>query len=116
MSSFVAVLDTRALFPQTLRDVLLRAAEAELYRLRWSEEILDELRRNLQEELGLTDDLVGHLLTQMRMAFADAAVTGYERLVGSMTTFEVGPPDARMEWLQRVRAHPGRNRTRFHFG
>lgn len=85
MSSFVAVIDTCSLFPYSLRDTLLRAAEAELYRLRWSEDILEELRRNLQEERGLTEEQAEHLITQMRAAFPDATVTGYERLVGSMT-------------------------------
>jgi predicted nucleic acid-binding protein len=85
MSSFVAVADTCALFPQTLRDTLLRAAEADLYRVRWSEEILEELRRNLEERRGLTREQAQHLLTQMRRAFPEATVTGYEQLVGSMT-------------------------------
>lgn len=81
MSSIVAVIDTCALFPYSLRDTLLRAAEAELYCLRWSEDILEELRRNLQEERDLTE----HLITHMRAAFPEAMVTGYEQLVGSMT-------------------------------
>lgn len=85
MSSFVVVTDTCALFPYSLRDTLLRAAEAELYRLRWSEDILEELRRNLQEDRGLTEEQSEHLLTEMRLAFPEATVTGYERLVGSMT-------------------------------
>jgi predicted nucleic acid-binding protein len=85
MSSFAAVSDTCSLFPQTLRDTLLRAAEAGLYRLRWSDEILEELRRNLQEQRGLTQQQAQHLLTQMRQAFAEATVTGYEQLVRSMT-------------------------------
>jgi len=84
-SSLVAVTDTCSIFPQTLRDVLLRTAEAELYRLRWSEVILDELSRNLQEERGLTEGQAQHLLIAMRRAFPEATVTGYEHLVGSMT-------------------------------
>ncbi len=84
-SSLVAVTDTCAIFPQTLRDLLLRAAEAGLYRLRWSEEILDELGRNLREDRGLAEEQTKHLLTEMRRAFPEATVSGYERLVGSMT-------------------------------
>ena len=84
-SSVVAVTDTCSIFPQTLRDVLLRAAEAELYRLRWSDAILDELARNLREERGLTEEQARHLLTEMRRSFPEAAVTGYERLAESMT-------------------------------
>ena len=84
-SILVAVTDTCSIFPQTLRDVLLRAAEVGLYRLRWSEEILDELGRNLREERGLTQEQTQHLLTEMRRAFPEATVSGYERLVGRMT-------------------------------
>src|SRR5438270_11035631 len=85
MSSFAVVADTCVLFPQTLRDILLRAAEAGLCRLRWSDEILDELGQNLQEERGLSEEQARHLLTEMRKAFPEATVTGYERLTGKMT-------------------------------
>jgi hypothetical protein len=85
MTSLVAVLDTCVLFPQTLRDLLLRAAEAGLYRPRWSDEILDELWRNLQEERGLSPEQARHLLGELRRAFPEAMVTGYDRLIGDMT-------------------------------
>jgi PIN domain len=47
LSSFGVVLDACVLIPATLRDTLLRAAEKGMYRLHWSDEILDEVRRNL---------------------------------------------------------------------
>src|SRR6185312_3901411 len=81
----VAVVDTCCLFPLTLRDLILRAAERGIFRIRWSEQILEELRSNLQEDRGLTEDQARHLLTEMRRAFPEASVTGYEHLVGSMT-------------------------------
>lgn len=85
IASFVVVLDTCALFPQTLRDTLLRAAEANLYSPRWSEEILEELRRNLQEDRGLTEEQAQHLLTAMGSAFPEAMVAGHGSLIGRMT-------------------------------
>ncbi len=84
-SSVVAVTDTCSIFPQTLRDVLLRTAEAGLYRIRWSEAILAELGRNLREERGLTEEQTQRLLTEMRRAFPEATVTGYEHLIGRMS-------------------------------
>jgi hypothetical protein len=42
-----AAFDANVLFPFTLRDTLLRAAEAGVYQLYWSEAILEEVRRNL---------------------------------------------------------------------
>ena len=47
VSSFGVVLDACVLIPATLRDTLLRAVEKGMYRLHWSDEILDEVRRNL---------------------------------------------------------------------
>jgi hypothetical protein len=41
MAVFPVVLDSCVLYPMYLRDLLLRAAEAELYRAHWSQEILD---------------------------------------------------------------------------
>jgi hypothetical protein len=47
MSSFDIVLDACVLFPAALRDTLLRAADANLYRLHWTAEILEETRRSI---------------------------------------------------------------------
>ena len=44
---FRGVLDACVLFPFSLRDTLLRAAAKDLYQLYWSEQILEEARRNL---------------------------------------------------------------------
>lgn len=85
IAPLVVVLDTCALFPQTLRDTLLRAAEAGLYSPRWSKDILEELRRNLQEDRGLNEEQARHLLTAMDSAFPEAIVNGYSSLIGRMT-------------------------------
>jgi hypothetical protein len=47
MSSIGVVLDACVLFPGSLRDTLLRAAQADLFRLYITEDILEEVRRNL---------------------------------------------------------------------
>jgi hypothetical protein len=44
---FAVVLDTCVIYPAHLRDTLLRQAERGLFRVLWSDEILDELQRNL---------------------------------------------------------------------
>jgi hypothetical protein len=44
---FTAVIDANALYPSSLRDILLRLAEAELFVPLWSERIVEEMRRNL---------------------------------------------------------------------
>ena len=87
---FAAVLDTCVLWPSLQRDFLLSLAIEGLYRPLWSEAILEELHRH--EQLKLIDR-GGHetdaearadfLLDQMRSAFGDAIVQGWEALEGS---------------------------------
>ncbi len=73
------VLDADVLYPFSLRDTLLRAAEAGLYQILWSSEILEETRRNLVTLLG--PSVADRLVTLMKDAFPEAEVEGYEPLV-----------------------------------
>jgi predicted nucleic acid-binding protein len=84
--AFVAVLDACVLYPFSLRDTLLRLAERELYVARWSDRILEEVRRNLVEE-RLTDEQAANLLDAMRDFFPEAGVDTHaiERIEGAMT-------------------------------
>lgn len=77
------VLDTCVLFPNYLRDTLLRMAEAELYEPLWSADILEELRRNIAEKV--TEEKAKVLVETMAGAFPDSLVRGYEKLVPTMT-------------------------------
>lgn len=85
--AFAVVLDTCVLYPAHLRDTLLRLPERGLYRPLWSQDILEELHRNLIE-VGIDQESVVHLLDEMTAAFPDALVTGYESLVDAMTCDE----------------------------
>ena len=82
--TFTVVLDTCALYPAHLRDTLLRLAERGLYRAIWSADIVEELRKNLIES-DISPSAVDHLTTEMRAAFPDAEVAGYQHLIDSMT-------------------------------
>ena len=66
------------------RDTLLRAARAGLYRVYWSEQILDELRRNLVGNGAMDETRTLRLLQEMRRYFPNALVTGHERLIAEM--------------------------------
>jgi len=72
-------LDTNVLVPQMLRDVLLSSAEGGLYQLFWSQEILDELRRNLGRAGGVAPERVDRVILTMQAAFPDAMVAAWPR-------------------------------------
>lgn len=86
--SFPVFLDTCALYPQTLCDLLLRIAETGAYRPHWSEEVLDELERNLAAAVPAGSDGAHRRVSAMARAFPEASVTGYESLVPGMTCDE----------------------------
>jgi predicted nucleic acid-binding protein len=85
--AFVVTIDANALFPFTLRDTLLRAAAADLYQLRWSKQILDEVEKNLPK-VGMLPAKAAKLRKTMEQYFPEADVTGYEPLIPSMTNDE----------------------------
>jgi predicted nucleic acid-binding protein len=78
------VLDANVLFPFSLRDTLLRAAERGLFQLYWSQEILAEARRNLVGSGQVREEQAARLFSMMADAFPEAMVTGHEALVPVM--------------------------------
>src|ERR1700735_968201 len=78
------LLDTCVLLKSYLCDTLLSVAEVGTFRPLWSDHVLEELRRNLVKA-GAKPEAVEHRLGQMTTYFPDARVTGYEKLIGSMT-------------------------------
>ncbi|QWQ42710.1 PIN domain-containing protein [Streptomyces sp. YPW6] len=77
------LLDTCVLYPNYLRDTLLRLAEAELYEPLWSADILDEPTRNVAERIG--DQRAKGLVDVMAGAFPESLVSGYAALIPAMT-------------------------------
>lgn len=82
--SFSVILDTCVLYPAHMRDTLLRLAERGLYRALWSDDIVEELRRNLVEA-DIAAGSVERLVGEMARAFPDAAVTSYRSLIDGLT-------------------------------
>lgn len=82
---WTALLDACVLYPLSTRDLLLRGAERYLYSVRWSEVIIQEVRRNLVEDQRCAPEQAAYLVSQMTKAFPDAAVTGHESLIEAMT-------------------------------
>ena len=67
-----------------LRDTLLCAADAGLYRVHWSQEILDGAIRNLVADQQITQQQAAYLERQMNSAFPEAMVAVTERLIPCM--------------------------------
>jgi predicted nucleic acid-binding protein len=78
------ILDSCVLYPMYLRDTLLSAAEAGLYRAHWSQEILNGAIRNLVANGQITEMQADRLERQMKLAFPEAAVEVTERLIPCM--------------------------------
>jgi hypothetical protein len=94
---FTALLDTCVLWPSLQRDFLLSLAVEGIYRPVWSSAILEELEDSETakwitrgEEEGEAARRAHHLIEQMRGAFDDAEVEGWEGLEG---TYGLPDPD-----------------------
>lgn len=84
--SFPVFFDTCTLFGELVNDLILRLAEEHLYAPYWSQQILDELRRNLQLRIG--EERSAQRVNAMTAAFPEALATGYESLIKNMTCDE----------------------------
>ena len=85
MSGPAIVLDACVLIPIRLATTVLWLAEARLFRPLWSDQILDEVERNLPR-LGITPAQAARRVGNMRDAFgAEALVDGFDDLIDDMT-------------------------------
>ena len=85
--ALVVVLDACVLFPASLRDTLLRAAQADLYRVHLTDDILEEVCRNLIKA-GMPQDKAQRLFSTIRDQFDDAFIVHHKPLIESMPTNE----------------------------
>ena len=82
--AFVVVYDANVLYPNALRDLLIRLAQGPrpFVQAKWTEQILDEVFRSLKKH---RPDLDGARLDRTRVlmsqAIPDVLVTGYEPLI-----------------------------------
>ena len=83
---FTAFADANVLVPALWRNLLLTLAEAHAYRIRFSAQVLDETRRALRRDIGLSDAVAERQVARIRDAFRDGVVAGYEPLIGAFGT------------------------------
>lgn len=100
--AFVAIYDANVLYPDILRNVLIRVAQDGLVQAKWTEQILDETFRSL---LNNRPDLNPESLTRtrrlMKAAVRDCIVKGYEPLIQAL---DLPDPDDRHVLAAAIRA------------
>lgn len=79
------VVDSCVIYPMPLCDTLLRAAEAELYQVYFSQEILDGATRNLVKKGRMTESKAQQFQEIIKTNFPEAIVEVPEDLVIKMT-------------------------------
>lgn len=83
--SFIVLYDANVLYPSTLRDLLIRVAQAGLVQAKWTHEILDEVFHKLAKNRpDLAPQNLARTRDLMTRAVRDCLVTGYEPLVGAV--------------------------------
>ncbi|WPF66889.1 MULTISPECIES: PIN domain-containing protein [unclassified Corynebacterium] len=82
---FTVVLDSCVILPATLNDSILRLAEARCFGVRWSTDIMEEVRRNMIGKFNLPPDTADKRIGAMREAFPFADIKGYENLIPVMS-------------------------------
>lgn len=82
----VYILDACVLYPVVLRDLLLTLAALDTFEPRWTEEILDEMTRNVLADRPSIDpaQFDARVVGAMRRAFPGALVEGHEHLIDRM--------------------------------
>lgn len=79
---FIVVYDANVLYPNTLRDLLIRVSQAGLVQAKWTNEILDEMLRALSRNRpDIPPEKLDRLGQLMNEAVRDCLVSGYEPLV-----------------------------------
>ena len=78
---FIAVYDADVLYPNTLRDLLIRIAQLpHLVQAKWTEKILDEVTDNLRKNMpDITAEKTNRLRQLMNTAVGDCLVSGCYR-------------------------------------
>jgi predicted nucleic acid-binding protein len=100
--AFAVVYDACVLYPSIVRDVLIRVAIEGTVRAHWSDQILDEVFRNLKKNRPDLDPAkLNRTRSLMNMALEDANVTGYESIIDGLA---LPDPDDRHVLAAAIRA------------
>ncbi|MEU3530372.1 PIN domain-containing protein [Streptomyces murinus] len=79
--AFVVIYDACVLYPNTLRDLLIRVSQRGFVRARWTELILDEVDRSIERDYNIAPEALARRRSLMNQAVPDCLVTGFEPLI-----------------------------------
>lgn len=83
--AFTVVYDANVLYPAPLRDLLVRIGMAGVVRVKWTDEILDEVFRNiLANRPDLSMERLARTRSLMNDAIRDVRVDGHQTLIDSL--------------------------------
>ena len=92
--AFIVIYDANVLYPNTLRDLLLRIAQQpHLVQAKWTDQIIEEMLRALQKNRpDITEKKAARLRELINGAVRDCLVTGYQPLIEAL---DLPDPDDR---------------------
>jgi len=101
--AFIVIYDANVLYPNTLRDLLIRIAQQpHLVQAKWTGDIVDEMLRALQRNRpDLTEEKAARLRDLINGSVRDCLVTGYQPLVEAL---ELPDPDDRHVLAAAIKA------------
>lgn len=79
--AFTVLYDSNVLYPNTVRDLLIRLAQHGIVQAKWTELILDEMEAALRRNDVGDDEKRAELRRRMNGAVRDCIVNGYEPLI-----------------------------------
>ncbi|MFJ9720877.1 PIN domain-containing protein [Streptomyces sp. NPDC101213] len=99
--AFTVLYDSNVLYPNTVRDLLIRLARHGIVQAKWTERILDEVQEALRRNNVGDDEKRTELRRRMNAAVRDCLVTGYEPLIEGL---KLPDPDDRHVLAAAIKA------------
>jgi predicted nucleic acid-binding protein len=91
--TFIVVYDADVLYPNTLRDLLIRVAQSGMVQAKWTSQILDEaLGAVAKDHPDIPDEKLTRLRELMNASVGDCLVTGYKPVIAGL---QLPDPDDR---------------------
>jgi PIN domain-containing protein len=102
--AFIVLYDANVLYPNTLRDLLIRIAQSGTVQAKWTNAILDEMTAALHRNRpDIPAEKIQRLRELMDKAVRDCLVTGYEPLIEGL---KLPDPDDRHVLAAAIKPEP----------